>query len=309
MMKAEITTTPPLLGAIEAGGTKYVCAVARDPARPLEEVRFPTAAPEETVARAAEFFLEAGKRHGALAALGIGTFGPARLDPAAPDHGSILATPKPGWSQFPLLRALRARLGNALPIAFETDVNAAAVGEAVHGAGRGTKTLAYVTVGTGIGGALLHDGTLLHGRLHPEIGHFIVPDLDGPYGATAQTCPFHECCLEGRASGPAVAARWGKRGEELPADHPAWELEAKYLAVGCVQLTAAWSPDLILLGGGVPRQTGLIERIRSEFTALAGAYWDLPAPESYLQLPGLDQEAGIVGALELARRAFKESSI
>lgn len=191
MSKDQDQQNPPLLGAIEAGGTKYVCAVSREPSEPLEEVRFPTRNPEETVAEAADFFRQAEKTHGPLAALGVGTFGPARIDPAAPDYGLILSTPKPGWSQFPLLRSLNEQLGGGIPIAFETDVNAAALGEAVHGAGRGVRTLAYITVGTGIGGGLIHDGRLFHGRLHPEIGHLISPDLDGPYGATAQTCPFH----------------------------------------------------------------------------------------------------------------------
>lgn len=293
---------PPLLAAIEAGGTKYVCAVARDPARPLLETRFPTAGPDETVARAAAFFLEASAVHGPIGALGIGTFGPAQIDPAASDYGAILTTPKPGWSGFPLVGALRQALSAELPIVFETDVNAAAVGEAVHGAARGVRNVAYITVGTGIGGAFLDDGRLLHGRMHPEIGHLLVPDLDAAYGKDTRVCPFHGSCLEGRASGPAVEARWGRPGQELPPDHPAWELEAGYLAIGCHQLTAAWSPDLILLGGGVPQKAGLVERVRTELERLVGGYWDLPPMEQYLRLPELDQQAGIVGALTLAQR-------
>ncbi len=293
-----------LLGGIEAGGTKYVCAVAFDPAEPILEMRFPTGAPGETVARAAAFFREAAAAHGPLAALGVGTFGPARVDPGAPDHGSILTTPKAGWSYFPLAAKLREALGADLPLAFETDVNAAVLGEAVHGAARGVRNVAYVTVGTGIGGGLLVGGHLLHGRLHPEIGHLAVPDLDASFGKATQVCPFHASCLEGRASGPAIAARWGRPGTVLPADHAAWELEARYLAIGCLQLTAAWSPDLILLGGGVLQQEGLIERVREEFAELAGGYWELPPLEDYLRRPALDQQAGIVGALVLARQAL-----
>ncbi|HRQ90635.1 MAG TPA: ROK family protein, partial [Bacteroidia bacterium] len=219
MPKAHLSDTPsppPLLAGIEAGGTKYVCAVATDPARPLLETRFPTGDPRETVAKAAEFFREAAAIHGPIRALGIGTFGPARIDPTAADFGSILTTPKPGWSGFPLVAALREALGADLPIAFETDVNAAVLGEAVHGAARNARHVAYITVGTGIGAGFLTDGRLVRGRLHPEVGHLAVPDLDAAHGKATQVCPFHTSCLEGRASGPAIEARWGKPGHELP---------------------------------------------------------------------------------------------
>lgn len=300
MSSAPVPDTAPLLGAIEAGGTKYVCAVATDPARPLLETRFPTGDPVETAEKAAAFFREAAAKHGPIRSLGIGTFGPARLDLFAPDYGFILTTPKKGWSHFPLVPTLKTALGNDLPVAFETDVNAAAVGEARHGAGRGVRRLAYLTIGTGIGGGFLDDGKLLHGAMHPEVGHLIVPDLDAAYGKSTQVCPFHGSCLEGRASGPAIEARWGRPGHELPEDHPAWELEAKYLAIGCINLTASWSPDRIFLGGGVSQQPGLIARVREEFERLAGGYWDLPPLADYLRTPELDQGAGIVGALELA---------
>ncbi|MBU6180208.1 MAG: ROK family protein [Verrucomicrobia bacterium] len=298
----------PLLGAIEAGGTKYVCAVATDPTRPLLETRFPTGDPGETVARAAAFFREAATSHGAIQALGIGTFGPARLDRSGPDFGSILTTPKDGWSNFPLVPSLLAALGSDLPVSFETDVNAAALGEALHGAGRGVRRLAYLTIGTGIGGGFLDDGRLLHGALHPEVGHLIVPNLDAALGKNTQVCPFHSSCLEGRASGPSIEARWGRPGHELPGDHPAWELEAKYLAIGCVNLTAAWAPDRILIGGGVSQQPALIGRIRDEFEHLAGGYWDLPPPSDYLRAPELDQNAGIVGSLALAKRLLEDTA-
>jgi len=291
----------PLLAAIEAGGTKYVCAVARDPESPLVEERFPTGEPDATVERALDFFREAAAAHGPVAALGVGTFGPAEINLDSPRCGSILRTPKPGWSGFDLVGALRAGLGQGIPIAFETDVNAALVGEARFGAGRGSRFVAYITVGTGIGGAFLHDGKLLRGRMHAEIGHMVMPDYDAAFEQDENVCPFHESCFEGRASGPAVESRWGIPGDELPPEHPAWELEARYLAAGCINLTAAWSPDLIVLGGGVPQKDGLVERVRAEFARLAGDYWELPSLERYLVTPGLGQQAGIVGALSLAR--------
>jgi fructokinase len=260
------------------------------------------------VAKAVAFFREAAVGHGPIRALGIGTFGPARLDPAAADFGSILTTPKERWSHFPLVPSLLEELGPDLPVAFETDVNAAALGESLYGAGRGVRRLAYLTIGTGIGGGFLDDGRLLHGALHPEVGHLIVPDLDAAHGKNTQVCPFHDSCLEGRASGPAIAARWGRPGHELPEDHPAWNLEARYLAIGCVNLTAAWSPDRILIGGGVSQQPGLIGRIREEFEHLAGGYWDLPPTSDYLRAPELDQNAGIVGSLALAKRLLENAA-
>ena len=295
-------TLPPLLAGIEAGGTKYVCSIARDPGKPILETRFPTGSPGETIARAVDFFREASATHGPIQAMGIGTFGPADIDSQSPDYGTILTSPKLGWTGFNVIKSIRDGLPQPFPIAFETDVNAAVIGEAVHGAARGYRNVAYITIGTGIGGGYLYDGALIHGRMHPEIGHLLVPDLDATYGKSTNVCPFHNSCLEGRASGPAIEARWGKPGHEIPDGHIAWELQAKYLAVGCVSLTATWSPDLIILGGGVSQKPGLIERVRAEFALLSGGYWSLPPLDRYLQLPDLDQEAGIVGSLILAQR-------
>ena len=301
-------TQAPLLGAIEAGGTKYVCAVATNPAEPLLETRFPTGDPAATLEQAVAFFREASESYGPIRSMGIGTFGPADIDPRSPGYGSILTTPKQGWTGYNVVNGLREGLNLPIPIAFDTDVNAAAVGEAEYGIAKHCKNVAYVTIGTGIGGAFIHDGRLIHGRMHPEIGHLIVPDFDTEYGKSTNVCPFHESCLEGRASGPAIEARWETPGHELPDDHPAWELQAKYLAAGCVGLTAAWSPDLIILGGGVSQKAGLIDRVRAEFEKQAGNYWALPPLELYLQTPGLDQMAGIVGSLCLAQRLLHTES-
>ncbi len=296
--------TKPLLAGIEAGGTKYVCAVARDPQNVLAEARFPTGEPGSTVAQAVEFFRSAAEEHGPIEAMGIGTFGPADINPRSPGYGGILTTPKQGWSGFNLVASLREGMGQPVPIAFETDVNAAAVGEAEFGVAQHKRNVCYITVGTGIGGGFLHDGQPLHGRMHSEIGHMLMPNLETEYDIPnpGGVCPFHDHCIEGYASGPAIEKRWGQSGFDLDADHPAWELEARYLAHGAVNLTAAWSPDIIVIGGGVPQQEGLIEKIRTSFTELAGAYWDLPPVEEYLQNPGLDQQAGIIGALCLAQR-------
>ncbi|MGE9268565.1 MAG: ROK family protein [Verrucomicrobiales bacterium] len=293
----------PLLGGIEAGGTKYVCAVATDPAEPLMERRFPTGNdPERTVREAADFFAEAAESYGPVQAMGIGTFGPADVHPRSPGFGSILTTPKEGWTGFNVVEALRKKMDRPVPVAFETDVNAAVLAEAEYGAGRNLRYVAYVTIGTGIGGAFLNDGQLLHGRMHPEIGHLVVPDYDRDFGKSTNVCPFHPSCWEGRASGPAIQKRWEAPGEELPETHEAWDLQAKYLAAGCVSLTAAWSPDVIILGGGVSQVAGLVDRVRRDFEELAGGYWSLPALDRYLTTPELDQQAGIVGSLLMARR-------
>lgn len=296
---------PPLLAAIEAGGTKYVCSVAYDPSKPILETRFPTGSPMETLALAVDFFRGASVTYGPVQAMGIGTFGPADIDSRSMDYGTILTTPKLGWTGFNIIKAIRAGLRQEFPVAFETDVNAAVIGEAAFGIARGYRHIAYITIGTGIGGGYIHDGALVRGRMHPEIGHLLVPDLDAMYGKNTNVCPFHTSCLEGRASGPAIESRWGIPGGEIPDHHIAWELEAKYLALGCVNLTAAWSPDLIILGGGVSQKPGLIERVRAEFDLLAGGYWQLPPLNQYLQLPGLDQKAGIIGALVLAQRLLQ----
>lgn len=298
----DMQSEKPLLGGIEAGGTKYVCAVATSPNEPLLETRFPTGDPEATIEQAVAFFKEAAKSYGPISSIGIGTFGPADIHPKSPGYGSILTTPKRGWAGFNVVNAVREGLGAPVPIIFDTDVNAAVFGEAEYGAAKNHRFVAYVTVGTGIGAAFLHDGQLIHGKMHPEVGHMVMPDFDSALGKNTNVCPFHESCLEGRAAGPALEARWGVPGHELPEDHEAWDLHAAYLAAGCINLTAAWSPDLIILGGGVFQKAGLIDRVRREFEKQSGGYWSLPPLDLYLQTPALDQQAGIVGALSLAQR-------
>jgi fructokinase len=299
----------PLIGGIEAGGTKIVCAVAHSPDQPLMEHRFPTRDPKTTLAEAVQFFRDAQLRYGELRAMGIGTFGPADVDQRSPGYGTILTTPKEGWAGTDFLRNIRAGLGTDMPIAFDTDVNVAAIGESEFGAGRHFRNIAYITVGTGIGGGMLLDGVPVHGRMHPEIGHMTMPDLDKDFGKSTNICPFHQSCLEGRASGPALEARWGMPGAQLPEDHPAWELQAAYLAHGAINLTAAWSPDILILGGGVCQQTGLVDRVRRKFFDLAGNYWNLPPLDVYLQTAELGQRAGIVGALAMARRLIHRTEL
>jgi len=286
-----------LVGGVEAGGTKFVCAVGRGPDDVRAEARFATTTPAETLARVVAFFRE----HAPLAAVGVASFGPVDLDPRSPAFGSITTTPKPGWQHVDLVGPLRRALG--VPVRIETDVNAAALAEHRRGAARDVVTLVYVTVGTGIGGGILVNGQPVHGLLHPEVGHVRVPH-DHAADPFAGTCPHHGDCWEGLASGPALAARWRQPSERLPDAHPAWDLEACYLALGLVNVILTVSPERIVLGGGVMARTQLFPLIRAEIVRLLGGYLQSPALgeriDDYLVPPTLGDRAGVLGALVLA---------
>ncbi len=295
-----------LYGGIEAGGTKFVCAVGRGPDDLRSTERFATTDPAATLGRAIAFFRRQQEHNGRLEALGIASFGPVDLDPASPKWGYITSTPKPGWADTDLAGSIARALGleprpGEARVAFDTDVNGAALGEGRWGAARGLDTFVYVTVGTGIGGGGMAGGRLLHGLLHPEMGHMRVPH-DHRADAFPGHCPFHRDCLEGLASGPAIAARWGKAAHELPSDHPAWDLEAEYLAAMAVNLTTVLSPQRIILGGGVMGQPQLLPRVRRRLRELLAGYLRLPALDRYVVPPALGDRAGVLGALALARR-------
>jgi fructokinase len=292
-----------LFGGIEAGGTKFVCAIGTGPHDIRARTRFPTTTPEETIRRAIAFFQE---QPGPIAALGIGSFGPVDLDTSSATYGWITSTPKPGWQQTDLRGALARALN--VPVGFDTDVNAAALAEQRWGAARDTDTMLYLTVGTGIGGGVLLGGKPVHGVLHPETGHILVRH-DRQADPFPGNCPFHGDCLEGLASGPAIAARWGMSGDALPEDHPAWELEADYVAQGLTACIYAFAPERIVLGGGVMQQEHLLRRIRTRVQALLNGYLKVPAIEeridTYIVSPGLGGDAGVLGTLILAQRAVQ----
>ena len=264
-----------IYGGIEAGGTKFVCAVGMGPDDIRAEERFPTRWPEETIAQAIDFFRSQQDTSGELlAAIGIGSFGPVDPNPGSPTYGHITSTPKPGWAHTDFAGIVRRELN--LPVAFDTDVNAAALGEWRWGAAKGLDTFIYLTVGTGIGGGGMVNGKLMHGLVHPEMGHVRVPH-DWEVDPYAGHCPYHGDCLEGLAAGPAIAERWGQRGETLPAGHPAWELEAKYLAMGLVNFICALSPQRIIMGGGVTNGPGLFPMVRRNVQKLLNGYITSPA--------------------------------
>jgi fructokinase len=282
----------PRLGGIEAGGSKFVCAAGSGP-EDAEIVEFPTTTPHQTIARVVEFF---GSRE-PVKSIGIASFGPIDPDPESPTFGYITSTPKRGWRDFDFAGAVRGAL--AIPVAFDTDVNAAALAESRWGAARGLRNFLYVTVGTGVGGGALVDGRLLHGRLHPEMGHIRVPH-DRALDPFAGNCPYHGDCLEGLAAGPAIEARWGLPGHLLPDRHAAWDLEADYLAHGIMNWTCILSPERVVLGGGVMQRQELFPKLRVRVAELLNGY--LLPPE--MAPPELGSRAGVLGAMALAAGAL-----
>ena len=291
---------PDAYGAIEAGGTKWVCAIGNSPDDLRAETRFPTTTPAETLGRAIAFFQEF-QRGGQLKALGVGSFGPVDLDPRAHMYGFITSTPKPGWANTDVVGTLERALG--VRVAFDTDVNAAVLGEYRWGAAQDCDSAVYITVGTGIGGGVLIQGRPLHGLIHPEVGHMRLPH-DWQRDPFPGHCPYHGDCLEGLASGPALAKRWGQPAETLGADHPAWGLQAHYLALALVNLICTLSPQRIVIGGGVMDQPQLFAMVRTEVQQLLNGYVQAPAIleqiDRYIVPPGLGGRAGVLGAIALA---------
>jgi fructokinase len=292
-------------GGIEAGGTKWVCAVADRPGRPDKVDSFPTTSPAETVARAIRFFAE----NGPVDALGVGAFGPVDIRPGSPAWGTITTTPKPGWGDTDVVTPLRSGLG--VPIALDTDVNVAALGEWRWGAAAGLDEFCYITVGTGIGGGAVANGRLVHGLLHPEIGHMRIPH-DRARDPFDGICPYHGDCLEGLASGEAIRQRWGRPGQELSG--PAvWEIEAEYIALALVNVVCLLSPQRIIVGGGVARQPALLPMARQRLRELLAGYLRAPeltdpdAMDGYVVAPQLGGEAGVIGAIQLAWEAQRGS--
>jgi fructokinase len=288
-------------GGVEAGGTKWVCGIGTGPDDLHALETFPTTTPAETLARAAAFF----DQNGGVSAIGVGSFGPIDLR-----AGRITTTPKPGWAETDVVSVLQGALG--VPVAFDTDVNAAALGEGRWGAAMGLDTFCYFTVGTGIGGGVMAGGRLVHGLIHPEVGHMLIPHDRGrdPF---AGSCPFHGDCFEGLAAGSAIERRWGKPGEQLGGRSEVWELEAEYLALGVVNVICIVSPQRVILGGGVMKQPSLLPLVRARVRELLAGY--IVAPEltdgldEYIVGPVLGDRAGVLGAIELARLAAQHGGV
>ena len=296
--------TEKLIGAIEAGGTKFVAALARADGTVLTDARIPTETPASCFPALADFFRKAAAAHGPIGAFGVASFGPINIDPASPDYGRFTTTPKPGWAGARFYDVL-GQFG--APIVVDTDVNGAALGEYEQGAGQGCTTLAYTTVGTGVGCGVLRDGQSLMGFSHFEGGHIGVAH-DHAADPYAGFCPFHGDCLEGLAAGPAIKARWGQSLSELgsPADKVA--LIADYIAQLAVNLVLLHMPDRLVFGGGVMKAPGLVEALRAATERRLAGYIKAPQLDpglvKYIVTPGLGDEAGITGAIALGRRAL-----
>jgi fructokinase len=291
-----------LFGGMEGGGTKFVCAVGTGPDQIIAETRFPTTNPQETLERAVSFF-----KNYPVAAIGLAPFGPLDLNPASPGYGSITATPKPGWSNADILGPFRKQFD--LPMTFDLDVNAAAFGEfAWVPENQGLESLVYFTIGTGIGAGVLIDGKVVHGLTHPEAGHVPLPH-DRQRDPFPGVCPFHGDCFEGLANGPAIAKRWGQPAESLPAAHPAWDLEATYIAHALTATIYLLSPQRIVLGGGVMEQPQLLPLIRQKVREYLNSYIASPVTngsmDGYIVPPGLGKRSGILGAMAMAKNKLK----
>ena len=290
-----------LFGAIETGGTKVDCAVGTWPDDVRERIRIPTTTPIETLARINAFLLR-HHREAPLDAIGIGSFGPIDLRTGSPTYGYITSTPKPGWRYVDLVGPISEEL--KLPVTFDTDVNAAALGEYRWGPSSTVDSMVYITVGTGIGGGGVIGGRPLHGASHPEMGHIRIPH-DRAADPFDGSCPYHRDCLEGLASGPAMEARWGVPADSLPEDHRAWDLEAEYLAGGVANIMVTLSPERIVMGGGVMKQRHLFPRIRSRAVDILHGYGVadeiVDAIDDYIVPPALGEDSGIAGAFALAQ--------
>ena len=291
------------IGALEAGGTKMVLAVYDENGQELERMTIPTETPEKTMPAMIDFF-----RTREVDALGVGSFGPLDLDPASPTYGNITSTPKLAWKDYPLLKNLLD--GRDIPAGIDTDVNAAIIAEVEMGAARGCESAVYITVGTGIGGGVYVNGKTAHGLLHPEVGHMLLrplPDDPIPHGV----CPYHDGCLEGLAAGPAIGARIGGDAKNLPDDHPAFEMEAHYLAQMCVNLIVTLSPQRIVLGGGVMQRENILPMVRKETVRLLGGYVQSPMItekiDEYIVAPELFPVSGLVGSFLIGLRALREA--
>lgn len=289
-----------LFGGIEAGGTKFVCAVGDETGNITERVQIPTTVPEETMVRVIDFF-----RKFNLAAIGVGSFGPIDVNSDSDTYGYIMTTPKLAWFNYPFVQILQDSF--EVPIGFNTDVNAAALGEATLGAAEGLDSCLYITVGTGIGAGAIVQGHLLQGISHPEMGHILVRRHQNDH--YPGKCPYHHDCLEGLASGPAIEERWGEKGSALAQRNEVWQLEGFYLAQALMQYILILSPKKIILGGGVMKQKQVFPYVYKYVRKLLNGYVSFPEISSkidnYIVSPKLGDNAGILGSLLLARRAYE----
>ena len=289
-----------IIVALEAGVTKKVCAIWNENGEIFELVSFPTETPEITVPKMIEYFKERE-----IEALGIACFGPIDLNKKSDTYGYITTTPKLAWVNYDIVGAFKKELN--VPIGFDTDVNGSALGEATWGVTQGLENSIYITIGTGVGMGIITNGKLLHGMLHPEAGHMLL--RKHPEDTYEGKCPYHKTCLEGLAAGPAIEARWGKKGIELADKKEVWEMEAYYIGQALVDLICILSPQRIILGGGVMHQEHMMPLVREEVKKQLNGYLktkELEDLENYIVLPSLNDNQGIMGCLKLALNEIEE---
>ncbi len=288
------------LGALEAGGTKMVCAIGDEKGNIEERVSIPTKTPEETIPLLIDFFKQRN-----IDALGIGCFGPLELNKKAEKYGYITTTTKLAWRNFDFLGSMKKAL--QCPVGFDTDVNGSVLGEVTFGQAKGKSCALYLTIGTGIGAGIYIEGKLLHGMLHPEAGHVLITRREtDTYGGK---CPYHKNCLEGLAAGPAIEGRYGKKAVDLAEEEDVWDLEADYIAQALTGYILTLSPEIIILGGGVMHQMQLFPLIRKKVTEYLGGYVnteELSDMEHYIIPASLHDDQGIMGCLELGRKALED---
>ncbi|MBB6730184.1 ROK family protein [Cohnella zeiphila] len=289
------------IGAIEAGGTKFVCGIGNEEGQIEDRVSFPTEQPERTLGQVIDYFRGKG-----VEAIGVGSFGPINIDRSSPQYGYVTTTPKPGWTDYPFLPVLKQAFD--VPMGWDTDVNAAAFGEATWGAAKGLDSCVYYTIGTGVGVGVYAEGRMIHGLVHPEGGHVLT--RRHPDDAYEGFCPYHGDCLEGIAAGPALEKRWKVKGSELAEDHPAWRMEAFYIGQAVANTVLTLSPKKIILGGGVMHQMQLFPMIREEVRKNLNGYVSASAIlqeiDDYIVPPGLGDNAGLCGSLALGLNALRE---
>ncbi len=290
-----------IFGALEAGGTKMVCAFGDENGNILEQQSIPTTTPGETMPRVLDFF-----RKKEISAIGAGCFGPVDVRKNSPARGTILDTPKLAWRGYNIAKTLSDEL--RVPVGIDTDVNGSLLGEVTYGTARGLTDVVYITIGTGIGAGIMSGGKLIHGMLHPEAGHMRLARVKGD--EYAGKCPYHSECFEGLAAGPAIEERWGKPARELAGRSEVWELEAEYIARAITTLVMVLSPERIILGGGVMHQEQLFPLIRDKVIREIGGYIRtdrLSDIDSYIVPASLNDDQGIMGAVKLAIDAYEES--
>ena len=283
-----------MFGAIEAGGTKFVCAISDEKLNIIVRSSLSTTSPEETMQQVFKFF----DSYKGIRAMGIGSFGPIEINKNSPKYGYITSTPKPGWRDFNFVGEMKKHYD--IPVGWTTDVNAACLGEFEVGSAAESNSCIYLTIGTGIGGGAIFNGKFIEGFGHPEMGHILVkPHPDDKFEGW---CPYHGNCLEGLAAGPSVEKRYGIKAQNLDSNHEIWEILAYYIAQALVDYTLVLRPEKIILGGGVMKQAQMLELTKKQFILLLADYVEIPPIDQYIVLPSLGDNAGIVGSLILARQ-------